>query len=266
MSRWLAPSIGLLFGCAPSANVVIDDPATPHGTSLPRPADPPAEAPTKPRSTPDGELVLVEGGKGFDDEGKPLSLARFELDRIEVTVAAYTRCVDAGVCQARTTMMSGVNYEDGSGVCNFGVEGKADHPMNCVESQDAETYCAWVDKRLPTVMEWKLARSRDGRTYPWGNEPPDARACWLKTPTLTDRGGTCVAGSHPLDASADGVLDMAGNVSEWTLDDRKDQYYTVGGYWLATAAYHLGIELEPDLVWGQFRSDTVGFRCAKEHE
>jgi formylglycine-generating enzyme required for sulfatase activity len=257
-----ASSLVLLLGCVPPATVVMDDPSE-QSTAAVQAPDPEPEAPERPSAGTVHETVLVPGGIAYDDQGKQQQLADFELDRIEVTVAQYTRCVEVGACKARTTQTY-IRDQEFDGACNYGVEGKADHPINCVDVEDAASYCAWVGKRLPTPVEWRWAFARDGRDHPWGNERPGGRACWQRGHQLVARPGTCVAGSHPLDVSADGALDMAANVGEWARD--RQLTYVLGGNWELNFPHSLSSTEDLDYTSGFWRLETIGFRCAKERE
>jgi len=97
--------------------------------------------------------------------------------------------------------------------------GKEDHPGVYVSWDDAVAYCRWLSEatgrpyRLPSEAEWeKAARGTDGRIYPWGNKW-DARRCNGKE---GGKGDTTPIGAYPQGASPYGLLDMAGNVWEWT--------------------------------------------------
>ena len=104
------------------------------------------------------------------------------------------------------------------------VKEKANHPVTCVSWEDANAFCRWatevlraagqsIEIRLPSEAEWeKAARGTDGRIYPWGNEAPDKTRCNFNM----DVGDTTPVGNYPTGKSLYGVLDMAGNVLEWT--------------------------------------------------
>jgi formylglycine-generating enzyme len=107
------------------------------------------------------------------------------------------------------------------------IDGLGDHPVVHVAHADAEAYAAWAGKHLPTEGEWEFAArgGLDGATYAWGNEfRPDGRPMantWLgqfpwerKGAALTDR--TTPVGAFP--PNGYGLLDMIGNVWEWTAD------------------------------------------------
>ena len=91
---------------------------------------------------------------------------------------------------------------------------KADHPVVLVSLEDAEAFCNWAGLALPTEEQWeKAARGTDGRSWPWGNEPPTPEHCNV---TGFEAGTTLVGQYAPKGDSPYGCVDMAGNVWEWT--------------------------------------------------
>lgn len=124
----------------------------------------------------------------------------FWINRTEVTQRQYARCVSDGFCSA-------VERSREENINN-------DYPMLNVAWEDAQKYCLWAGKRLPTEAEWeKAARGDDRRLYPWGNRIPNG---------ILDRKGLRPVGANPADLSPYGVLDMGGSVSEWTNDFYSD--------------------------------------------
>ena len=92
-------------------------------------------------------------------------------------------------------------------------EGEGDVPATYVSWEDALAFCAWADVRLPTEAEWEAAaRGGTERLWPWGDEPPDPSRAHFKAGIGAPR----PVGTFPRGASAHGLLDMAGNVWEWT--------------------------------------------------
>jgi formylglycine-generating enzyme required for sulfatase activity len=160
-------------------------------------------------------------GEGSDDErpAHEVSLSAYCLDRREVTVAAYRACVEqprgALRCKPAGT----------SAYCNGGRRDRDDHPINCVDWNDAEAYCAWAGKRLPTEAEWESAarRGEEERLYPWGKDAPSAQLCWDGPGSDAGEGrreGTCSGGRFAAKEGSGrgGIDDLAGNVAEWVAD------------------------------------------------
>ncbi len=149
-----------------------------------------------------GSLRKVEPTPDYANElpQRTVYLDEFYIDKYEVSNARYQGCVEAGVCNPPQSE----HYADPT---------YANYPVVEVAWTDADTFCRWVGKRLPTELEWeKAARGTDGRFWPWGNE-------WEKG--LVYDGGRRTSrpvGSFPADTSPYGVRDMAGNVKEWVSD------------------------------------------------
>ena len=135
----------------------------------------------------------------------------------EVTVANYALCVQAGKCNKPVGT-------DAS--CNYGVSGRENHPVNCVEFDQAAGFCDWIGRRLPTESEWEYAANgpttSTGEKYPWvgmGGAFVAAKACF-------SNGGTCPVGTKvrtyqgaEVAAGSPGFYDLAGNVWEWTTSE-----------------------------------------------
>ncbi len=198
------------------------------------------------------------GGTGLEDSPIHLvAVARFELDKTEVTMDAYGACVTAKKCEAP---------KEDNPFCNVKLESRGRHPVNCVDYRDAEAYCTFAGKRLPSEREWEYA-ARGGseqRTFSWGEELPDTkRACYMH------EGGSCQVGSFA--PGAFGLYDMSGNVWEWTSswfaaypDEPAAGLFKVyrGGSWSRRFPKWLHNELR-----NRYRPDehsaSLGIRCAK---
>lgn len=205
-------------------------------------------------------MRCIEEGAFTDSGSGPNTthdIARFLLDEREVTVAAYEACVTAGVCPPETP----------PGTCNRGVVGREQHPVNCMDWFQADTYCRWAGKRLPTEWEWEwAARGREAaRLYPWGDAVPATQLCWFETNSET----TCPVGTYsPAGDTADGIADMAGNVWEWTdswYDGPNLNRTLRGGSWSSqpqsAGTFHTTWRIAGP---PSRRFDTYGFRCAKD--
>ena len=169
-------------------------------------------------------------GVGRDDEHPEheVWLDDYYIDRYEVTVELFAKCVQAGVCSEEH-----IRTVDDDPACNYGDANRVNHPMNCVDWFGMKTYCEWAGKRLPTEAEWeRAARGTDGRMYPWGNEEATCEHAVMdedKTQDCegatelpyTEPGGTKIMGVGPY-----GSHNLGGNVGEWCLDIYDETFYT----------------------------------------
>ena len=204
---------------------------------------------------------------GYSQNERPqreVTVGLFWIDKYEVTVSEYTACIQAGLC-------TDPNYTDSSCRESNYVRGLPDHPVNCVSWQQASTYCKWRGKRLPTADEWeKAARGPNGQTFPWGEETPTCEHAYAPYSGgcgdwVTLDGCTAPIGTMPYDSSFYGVMDMAGNVSEWTSTEpaEGDRVIKGGGCGgppsgLRGAAFMAATEEEV--------AEFIGFRCAYSEE
>ncbi len=214
---------------------------------------PAAESPLEPLRPDVGVMIAVPAGTfvtGANVQGAPavqeVPVSAFEIDKYEVTVAEYNVFIKETNRPAPWSAYS---------------EDRADYPVTGVTWADAQAYCAWAGKRLPTSMEWeKAARGVKGFIYPWGDGWQDAYANTKEANT----GGPKPVGSYPNGASPFGVQDMAGNVWEWVDDwmgPDQAQKITRGGAWNAINTWAQTFTVN-GLRPTQSNSST-GFRCAR---
>jgi toxoflavin biosynthesis protein ToxD len=168
--------------------------------------------------------VLVRGTPAEEVEAVVAAHADLGVQRGWIAKEApRTEIVVPGFAIARTpvTWKQWTTFVEEAGP-QAGVEpGPADHPVDGVRWEQAVMFCGWLADRtglpvrLPTEIEWeRAARGGDSREYPWGDTYVAGRANLIDAAV----GGTCPVGSFPGGVSPFGVLDLAGNVDEWTLD------------------------------------------------
>lgn len=213
-----------------------------------------------------------------------VTLSAYRIDKYEVTVADFAKCVDAGVCTHLATCVHDEPSPDDA-QCSWGVPGRELYPMHHVDCEDAKDYCAWAGKRLPSEAEWeKAARGTDGRKYPWGIAPASCEYAVMMAVEGApgcDEGHTLPVGSKPAGASPYGVMDMAGNVWEWVHDWYRDDYYVISpeidpqgpdsgvSRGLRGGAYNYGalnmrVSDRDRPNWYDTLNSNIGFRCAKD--
>jgi serine/threonine-protein kinase len=264
-----AASAAPIASIAPPASTAASPAPPPSARSSVAPPPSPA-GPS--RSPDDATMVRIPSGwfqmGSLDGEADEQPVRRvvvdaFDIDANLVTNQRYRRFLDA----------------TGHTPPAFWTDGRWSHedqPVVGAHLDDVLAFCRWAGKRLPTEAEWERA-ARGGaeqKLYPWGNDPPDGRACF----GLPATGRPCAVGSYP--ANAFGLYDMAGNVKEWCSDwyesyapgdvrsptgPRKGQRRVLrGGSWfdrsaLLRCAARESIRLDRSRPFYGF----VGFRCAR---
>lgn len=183
----------------------------------------------------------------FDDDLslREVTLPDLYIDKYEVTNARYAKYVTSA--HGKPSKFN--KYPQFNG---------PNQPVTGITWNDANAYCAWAGKRLPTEIEWeRAARGMNGAVWPWGDAPEAGRFNG-KSKSLY---APANVGSFPKGDTPEGVSDLAGNVWELTASVRKDGYHTMkGGSFLNNLAYVRGA-----LRWatGHERNgaEFLGFRC-----
>lgn len=208
------------------------------------------------------------GSDAGNADSKPphkVDVAAFQIDSLEATNADFKQFVDATGYQTDAEKI-------GDKPWSAFAAGKDNNPVVKVSWNDAGAFCQWAGKRLPTEAEWEFAaRGADALAFPYGN------AYDAKKQNGKDSGlrGTAVVGSYPGGASPFQLLDMAGNVAEWTSSKPEhypgnttnsklygDNVYIIrGGGWFSAqdqlASYYRNSAVPTTA------NDDLGFRCAK---
>jgi len=251
-------------------------------------------APTKPSTTAPAGMVTIPAGEfdfkvtGIEIEGftwagldfqypwensarrahqHRMAMKSFYIDRHPVTNADYKKFTDATGYRPKDDHHFLRDWKNGAP--QPGWEKK---PVTWVSLEDARAYAAWAGKRLPREWEWHYAaQGTDGRLYPWGNDwnptnmPKLNRGRALLPPDDVD--------AHPGGASPFGVMDLVGNVWQWTdeyLDEHTRAAALRGGssyqpqtsHWYFPQAYQLDQHGKYLLMSpGKDRSGMLGFRC-----
>jgi hypothetical protein len=181
------------------------------------------------RSNP--QEIIVPAGNFVYQDGQVLQTGSFAIDSTEVTIWQYAEFLQAAGASAlfdhpdqpRGKAHSNKRWDAYShaafSLTEFqGVPINPNFPVAFVDWYDAFAYAKWRGRRLPTEREWeKAARGTNGLRYPWGDRlDPGAANFWT---ARASRPGWSEVGGFERDRSPYGVLDMAGNVSEWTVDE-----------------------------------------------
>lgn len=231
-----------------------------------------------------GDMVRIEGGlyrigpDATDPDDSPqgtVTLNDFDIDRYQVTVGQYTTFLNAaehgdfyGIDMANPDFCGIVAGADDSYDI---VPGRELYPVTLITQEGAQAFAAWAGKRLPTEHEWEAAaRGTEARSYPWGEEPPDARHANFDYQV----GHTTPVGAYEIGRTPEGLYDLAGNVWElcnerWRAyafageapEPRSSDWIVRGGSWVTPVANMAATYRNARK--GAFCA-MVGFRCAKD--
>ena len=226
--------------------------------------------------------------EGFDDIGvdvqypwedtprrfhdHPIHVKAFWIDKYPVTNAQFKTFMDATHYHPQDDLNFLRDWKDGTYPAGW-----ENRPATWVSVEDARAYAAWAGKRLPHEWEWQYAaQGTDGRTYPWGNTwdvdkvPQPDKGRTMRGPDAVD--------AHPQGASPFGVMDLVGNVWQWTEEFQDEHtrggilrggsyYQPQGSIWYFPQAYKLNehgklLMMAPSMD----RSGGLGFRCVQDAE
>ncbi len=249
---------------------------------------------TKPAPAAPSGMVLVPGGdynfqvhgieiEGGNDPGvdvqypwetsarrfhaHPMHMPSFYIDRTVVTNSEFAKFLSATGYRPQDDHNFLRDWKNGQYP-----QGWENKPVTWVSIEDARAYSAWAGKRLPHEWEWQYAaQSADGRIYPWGND-------WNPKAMSQPEHGRTISllpdvAEFPADASPFGLLDLIGNVSQWTDEYRDDHtrativrggaaYQPRGSIWYFPQSYRLDEHQKYLLMSpGRDRAGTIGFRC-----
>lgn len=200
---------------------------------------------------------------GPEDPAHEVILDAYYIDLHEVSNADYKKYIEATGSKTTPRYWNDANFN------------QPNQPVVGIAWKEAQAFCQWQNKRLPTEAEWeKASRGKRPIKYPWGNEEPDKTRLNFNSQV----GKTTPVGSYPTGKSDYGLFDLSGNVAEWVQDWHFPEYYLFspkenppgpekshykiirGGNWQNNAE---DVRLTyRNATVPKARSKTIGFRCA----
>lgn len=229
------------------------------------------------------EIKKDEEGIEVSEGTRQVDMTSYSMDKYEVTNAQYLLCVNAGVCTEPYYKQSSF-YGD-----YFGNSAYSNYPVIWVSWNQANTFCQWAGKQLPTEAQWeKAARGSDGfQKYPWGDEEPQDNAENAVANYSIIFDDVTDVSNFSQGASPYGVFNMSGNVAEWVRNWHDfESYYRAdlpeqqlydplgpsmspsnekvikGGSW--TSLDYEITTYARDRAHPHYRYYNIGFRCVKE--
>jgi formylglycine-generating enzyme required for sulfatase activity len=199
-----------------------------------------------------------------------MQIQPFYMDKYPVTNAEFKKFLDASHYHPQNDLNFLRDWKNGTYP-----DGGANKPVTWISLEDARAYAKWAGKRLPHEWEWQYAaQGTDGRIYPWGDTwQADAVPVPSHERILNEADNV---DAHPSGASPFGVMDMVGNVWQWT-DEYTDEhtragilrggshYQPIGSIWYFPQAYRNDEHGKLLLMAPSYdRSGTLGFRCVED--
>jgi iron(II)-dependent oxidoreductase len=218
----------------------------------------------------DVQYAWEDSPRRFHDH--PMHVKSFWIDKYPVTNAQFKKFLGATHYHPQDDLSFLRDWSNG----NYPA-GWDNKPVTWVSLEDARAYASWAGKRLPHEWEWQYAaQGTDGRLYPWGDAwnadsvPVPDKSRMMHGPDAVD--------AHPQGASPFGVMDLVGNVWQWTEEFQDDHtiggilrggsyYQPQGSIWYFPQAYKLNehgklLMTSPSMD----RSGGLGFRCVQDAE
>jgi len=273
-------------------------------TLVESPTPPPGSTPMSPQRSPKEGMVRLPAGTftmgcvdndsqclSWEKPAHSVTVSAFWMDQHLVTVAEYEKCVNAEACKTPMT-----TTDQWAEFYNWNNTERANHPVNGVTWHDANTYCRWRGKRLPTEAEYEFALrdGKKGKINPWGDSalPPHQygnyadeklKSRYPKWPTLFKGYRDGYSGTSPICTFAKshfGLCDISGNVWEWCADWFDEKYYSSspadnpagpavgqfrvlrgGGFALGWGAQRASVRYKEKFFSQGF---DLGFRCVQD--
>lgn len=221
---------------------------------------------------PEGEFAMGSDDKSDEQPIHKVKLNAFWIDQTEVTNKQYTACILNGGCTPPSNTSSAMRSS------YYGNSEFDEFPVIYVDWNNANAYCSWAGRELPSEAQWeKAARGTEAFTYPWGDDAPNDTLLNYNQ----NIGDTTEVSKYPNGKSIYGADDMAGNVWEWVNDWYQSDYYaklgdstsnpqgpaSSGNRVLRGGSWDFSISsarsANRDWVYPTFTYNNVGFRCAR---
>ena len=218
--------------------------------------------------TPVGNMARIPASPFTQGHGETVMLAAFAIDIYEVTNAQYRQFIEAGGYTKQDLWSEAgwawMRHQDRRQPSYWDTAqlNAPEQPVVGVSWYEAEAYCQWAGKVLPTEPQWeKACRGGDKRAFPWGNTPLQQTAANVSGSSAERQfSAPAIVGSTPQTESPYGVHDLAGNVLEWTQTARDGQQFVLCGGSGDVQSPHVGCGVRYSLLPG-ISANFIGFRC-----